>query len=84
MPTVKITFKTDEKLKTRADKLFAEYGLPLDAALDLFLQHAVREQCVPFDAVRILPPDIANDKELDAASKKLLEQNAEAYEELAK
>jgi len=48
MATVNVTFRIDEKLKKDADELFADLGLNMSSAFNVFLRQALREQGVPF------------------------------------
>ena len=52
MKTVNVTLRLDKDLKERADALFAEMGLSLNAACRVFLARAVQEQDFPFELRR--------------------------------
>ena len=52
MKTVNVTLRLDKDLKERADALFAEMGLSLNAACRVFLTRAVQEQDFPFELRR--------------------------------
>ena len=83
MSTVNVTIRMDETLKQQADELFGDFGLSLSAALTMVAKQAVREQRIPFEITRN-SISVAPDAALKAASKKLIDQNTEAYGELAK
>lgn len=44
-----ITFRTNSKTKANAQKVFAELGMDLSTALNIFLAKAARTKSIPFD-----------------------------------
>lgn len=42
------TIKIDTELKQKSKKLFAELGMDMSAAVNIFLRQAVKEQAIPF------------------------------------
>lgn len=48
MAHVNISMQMDEQLKMQADRLFADLGLSMASAVNLFVKQAVREQQIPF------------------------------------
>ena len=55
MKSVNVTFRIDENLKTQADTLFADLGMSLSTAFNIFLRQSVREQQIPFAITRNVP-----------------------------
>lgn len=55
MKSVNVTFCVDENLKAQADALFAELGMSLSTALNIFLWQSVREQQIPFTISKNVP-----------------------------
>lgn len=55
MKSVNVTFRVDENLKAQADALFADLGMSLSTAFNIFLRQAVREQQIPFSISRNIP-----------------------------
>lgn len=55
MKSVNVTFRVDENLKAQADVLFADLGMSLSTAFNIFLRQAVREQQIPFSISRNIP-----------------------------
>ena len=55
----------------------------MNAAFTMFAKQAVREQRIPFEITRNAVSFASND-ELMSVSRKLMKENAEAYEKLAK
>ena len=59
MKSVNVTFRVDEELKTQADSLFAELGMSLSTAFNIFLRQSVREQQMPFMISKNIPNAVA-------------------------
>lgn len=66
MKNINVTFRVDDELKKQADALFAELGLNLSTALNIFLRQSVREQQLPF-AVSKNTPNAITLAAMDAA-----------------
>ena len=49
-----ITIVSDTKAK--AQELFADFGLDLSTAINIFLRQAIRENAIPFPITRRTPP----------------------------
>lgn len=54
--TTNLNIRVDEELKRKAEALFAELGLNMSTAMNIFLRHAVRYGGIPFD-LRIEKPN---------------------------
>jgi DNA-damage-inducible protein J len=46
--TSNVSFRIDTDVKNQADRLFAELGLTMTAAFNIFLRQAIREGAIPF------------------------------------
>lgn len=68
MKSVNVTFRVDEELKTQADSLFADLGMSLSTAFNIFLRQSVREQQIPFSISRNVPNAVTQ-AAMDAAEK---------------
>lgn len=44
-----VTIRMDAELKNRADALFAELGMTMSTAFNVFVRQALREGRIPFD-----------------------------------
>ncbi|TGY97423.1 type II toxin-antitoxin system RelB/DinJ family antitoxin [Petralouisia muris] len=55
MKNVDVVFHVDEELKMQADSLFADLGMSLSTAFNIFLRQSVREQRMPFVISRNVP-----------------------------
>lgn len=58
MKSVNVTFCIDEDLKAQADSLFADLGMNLSTAFNIFLRQSVREQQIPFAISKNVPNGI--------------------------
>ena len=61
-----LSIKMDRKLKSEADKLFAEMGMNLTTAVNVFVRQAVLEQAIPF---RIYRPSLAHPSEINISQR---------------
>lgn len=50
--TATINIKTDSELKKQAESLFADLGMNMTTAFNIFLRQAVRENRIPFEITR--------------------------------
>lgn len=55
MKNVNVTIRVDDELKKQADALFAELGMNLSTAFNIFLRQSVREQQIPFKVSKNVP-----------------------------
>lgn len=83
MSTQSTNIRIDTELKRQAQQLFSDLGMDMTTAVNIFLLQAVREQAIPF---RIGEPRemLASDEDVLAMSRRLIDKNRAAYEELAK
>ena len=56
MASVNVTIRMDANDKAQVEKLFSEFGLTLNAAFNMFVKQALREQSIPFKITK--NPDI--------------------------
>ncbi len=55
MPKVSTNISIDADLKAEAQELFADLGMDLSTAVNIFLRQAVRDQSIPFEISREKP-----------------------------
>ena len=48
----------DEEVKAKAQKLFADLGMDLSTAVNIFLRQAIRENAIPFNVTLSSDSDI--------------------------
>lgn len=69
MATESLSLRIDSSIKEQAKNLFAEYGLDLSTAINLFLRQAIRERGFTFDLHPVPNADtIAAIREAEAAA----------------
>lgn len=56
MATTNISIRMDSEVKARADALFAELGMNLSTAFNIFVRQSLREGGIPFE-VRLERPN---------------------------
>lgn len=49
------TITIDSDIKAQAQELFADFGLDLSTAINIFLRQTVRENAIPFEISRDVP-----------------------------
>ncbi len=55
MAKVSTNITIDADVKKQAQELFADLGLDLSTAINIYLKKAIAEQGIPFDVVREVP-----------------------------
>lgn len=58
MSTTNLNIRTDKAVKEQADQIFAELGLNMTTAINLFLRTTIREQGIPFPLKLDVPNDV--------------------------
>ncbi|MDR0913550.1 MAG: type II toxin-antitoxin system RelB/DinJ family antitoxin [Oscillospiraceae bacterium] len=74
-----MNIRTDLKVKQEAEKLFADFGLNMTAAINLFLRQAIREQAIPFKIKRHSTPNAETIKAMEEGDRLLADKKAKAY-----
>ncbi len=70
MGKVSTSISIDADIKLKAQELFADFGLDLSTAINIFLRQSVRENAIPFSIQREVPnaDTIAAMKEVEELS----------------
>lgn len=55
MAKVSTSISIDSDVKAKAQELFADFGLDLSTAINIFLRQAIRENGIPFSIQRDVP-----------------------------
>jgi len=55
MAKVSTSISIDADVKAQAQELFADFGLDLSTAINIFLRQSIRENCIPFIIQREVP-----------------------------
>ena len=73
-----LNIRTDKDIKEQADKLFAELGLNMTTAINMFLRTAIREKGIPFPIKLDVPNEETSEAILEG--RKIAEdKNAKGY-----
>ena len=56
--TTNLNVRTDKDVKEQADRIFAELGLNMTTAINIFLRTTIRENGIPFALIIDEPNDI--------------------------
>ena len=51
MSATNLNIRTDKDVKEQAEQIFAELGLNMTTAINLFLRAAIRNHGIPFDLI---------------------------------
>lgn len=84
MASVNVTIRMDANDKTKAEKLFSELGLTMNAAFNMFIKQSIREQGIPFKATTSTDIQYLDRKTLMELSKQSDKKYGKVYEELGK
>lgn len=84
MASVNVTIRMDADDKAQAEKLFSEFGLTLNAAFNMFVKQALREQSIPFKVTKNTEFQYMDRKTLEKLSEESEKKYRKVYEELAK
>lgn len=58
MATTNLNIRTDKDVKEQADRIFAELGLNMTTAVNMFLRTTIREHGIPFSLKLDVPNDV--------------------------
>ena len=58
MATTNLNIRMDKDVKEQADRIFAELGLNMTTAINLFLRTAIRERGIPFALKLDIPNEV--------------------------
>ena len=84
METRTVNFKMDSQLKAEADELFAELGMNMTTAINVFIRQAVRQRKIPFEVAADIPnaETIAAMREADILSRDPQTKRYASFKEL--
>jgi len=57
MESTNLNIRTDKEIKAAAEKIFAELGLTMTTAVNIFLRQTIRENGIPFELKLSVPND---------------------------
>lgn len=91
MPKVSTTLSIDADVKAQAQSLFADLGLDLSTAVNLFFRQCIYEKGIPFRITRQMQEthdssdiEMTDDEKIDFVAQRILREHKAAFLELAK
>ena len=78
METTNLNIRTDKAVKEQAEEIFAELGLNMTTAVNIFLRTAVREHGIPFPLKLDIPNEVTA-AAIDEGRKLMNDPNAPRY-----
>ena len=74
-----VSFRIDSDLKSKADALFAQLGMNMTTAFNIFLRQSVREGRIPFD-ITMNTPNAETIAAMLEAQKLMSDPNTKTYD----
>ena len=78
MTATNLNIRTDKIVKEQAEQIFAELGLNMTTAINLFLRTAIRKHGIPFD-LKLDEPNETTIAAMKEAEQLLNDQNSPKY-----
>lgn len=78
MATTNLNIRTDKEIKDQAEQIFAELGITMSTAVNIFLRTTVREHGIPF-ALKIDVPNDTTAAAIQEGRKMLKDPTAPRY-----
>lgn len=85
MASVNVTIRMDAKDKAQFEQILSDFGLTMNAAVNMFAKQVIREQAIPFKVARNVEKVQYLDREtLDKMLDDSMQRHQKVYKELAK
>ena len=81
MSTTSVTIRMDKDLKKSAEQIFAELGLTMSTALNVFLRQTVRYNGIPFE-MRLETPNAETIAAMEEADRISRDPNVKKYSDV--
>ena len=81
MSTTNLNIRTDKKVKEDAEKIFAELGLNMTSAINIFLRASIRESGIPF-ALKLDVPNEETTLAIEEAKRIVTDDSVEAFDNM--
>ena len=78
MATTNLNIRTDKGIKDQAEEIFAELGLNMTTAVNMFLRTAIREHGIPFE-LKLDVPNETTAAAIEEGRKLMAEPDAPGY-----
>ena len=78
MATTNLNIRTDKGIKDQAEEIFAELGLNMTTAVNMFLRTAIREHVIPFE-IKLDVPNETTAAAIEEGRKLMADPDAPRY-----
>ena len=78
MATTNLNIRTDKDIKEKAERIFAELGLTMTAAVNMFLRTSIREKGIPF-ALKLDVPNKVTQEAIEEGRRIAEDSNVKSY-----
>ena len=78
MPNTSMNIRMDSDVKKQAERLFAEIGINMTTAINIFLRQSIRQQGIPFE-LKLDVPNAETVSALEEAEKILKNRDTTKY-----
>lgn len=78
MATTNLNIRTDKGIKDQAEEIFAELGLNMTTAVNMFLRTAIREHGIPFE-LKLDVPNETTTAAIEEGRKLMADPDAPRY-----
>lgn len=76
-----LNIRTDKEIKEQADKIFAELGLNMTTAINMFLRTAIRVKGIPFE-IKLEVPNEETIKAINVGRKMAKDNSIKGYKSM--
>ncbi len=78
MATTSMNIRMDSEIKKQAQELFAQFGLDMTTAINMFLRQSIREQGIPFQ-LKINTPNQVTLEAFEEGERLINDPNAQRF-----
>ena len=78
MATTSMNIRMDSEIKKQAQELFAQFGLDMTTAINMFLRQSIREQGIPFQ-LKINTPNQVTLEAFEKGERLINDPNAQRF-----
>ena len=78
MTTTNLNIRVDREIKDKSENIFAELGLNMTTAVNMFLRASIRENGIPFD-LRLDTPDSTTAAAIEEGRRMASDPDAKGY-----
>ena len=78
MSATNMNIRMDSEIKSQAEQLFAQFGLNMTVAVNMFLRQSIRQQAIPFE-LKLEVPNAETVEAMREAERIACDPNAKIY-----